>query len=141
MRAARHGSPLQPSTQQHAMINMHDYSQQEASCRSAETVERSASRQQLEAEYSYGFELLIKFASSLLGAQGIKEVGQLYAAAHRIVGFFAAQRAAYVRAVRRMVEALHRFGRSQCSARQRLHDAEVDDGKELKVLRTAAAVF
>jgi hypothetical protein len=91
---------------------------EEASGRSttAETVKRSASRQQLEAEYPYGFELLMKFASSFLGTQGIEEVGQLYAAAHRVVGFSAAQHAAHVCAVRRVIEALHRFSGSQCSA-------------------------
>ena len=62
----------------------------------AETVGRSTSRQQPQAQCSDDFELLIELASGFLGIQNIKDVRQLYTAAHRLVGFLAAEHTAHV---------------------------------------------
>jgi len=99
----------------------------------------SALFQELQTERAHPLQFMIELRPGFLGRQAIKKIGQLDAVTHDCVCGAVAKVLSDVEAVVRVIKALNGLRHAQHPTGQRLHEAQVQQCKQLDLLAEPAA--
>lgn len=84
---------------------------------------------------------MLKLALGYQGWEGVKQIGQLHAATHDLIGRAAAHLLAHIQAILGMKERAQRIGGADQAVAQRFEDAQVEQGEDFHLFGPGLARF